>query len=152
MQTYKETDPDHFHTTLWRTYEGTLDCPEVVGVRTLEDVVTGHKAQGDFDPSLWWLGRAGDDPVGVLLVAVTAEPLVWEVAYVGVVPEARRQGFGRELMLRVLLEARAAEVPELFLTVDGRNRAAWAMYRSLGFVAFDKREVFLALWDESPGG
>jgi len=82
-----------------------------------------------------------------LLVAATAEPPTWEVAYVGVVPEARRQGFGRELMLGVLLEARAAEVPELFLTVDGRNHPAWALYRSLGFSVFDKREVFLMVWD-----
>jgi len=152
LQTYEEADRDLFHTTLWRTYEGTLDCPEVAGMRTLEDVLTGHKAQGAFDPSLWWLGRAGTDPVGVLLVAATAEPPVWEVAYVGVVPEARRQGFGRELLLRALLEARAAEVDEFFLTVDGRNHAAWALYRSLGFTTFDKREVFLALWPESRGG
>ena len=152
LQTYEEADHDLFHATLWRTYEGTLDCPEVAGARTLEDVLTGHKAQGAFDPSLWWLGRAGADPVGVLLVAATAEPPVWEVAYVGVVPEARRQGFGRELLLRALLEARAAAVPELFLTVDGRNHAAWALYRSLGFTPFDKREVFLALWPESGGG
>jgi ribosomal protein S18 acetylase RimI-like enzyme len=147
LQTYDEADRDLFHATLWRTYEGTLDCPEVAGRRTLQDIVTGHKAQGDFDPSLWWLGRVGDEAVGVLLVA-KAKPLVWEVAYVGVVPEARRQGFGRELMLHVLLESRAEEVRELFLTVDGRNHAAWELYRSLGFAVFDKREVFLALWDD----
>src|SRR5207245_11599784 len=103
--------------------------------------------QGAFDPSLWWLGLADGVPVGVLLIVASTEPPGWEVAYIGVVPEARRRGFGRELMLQALLEARAAEVPELCLTVAGRNHPAWELYRSLGFVAFDRREVFLALWN-----
>src|SRR5262249_9580943 len=148
LQTYEEADRDLFHTTLWRTYEGTLDCPEVAGARTLEDILTGHKAQGVFDPSLWWLGLADGVPVGVLLTVASTEPSGWEVAYVGIVPDARRRGFGRELMFQARLEARAAEVPEVCLTVDGRNHPAWELYRSLGFAAFDRREVFLALWDK----
>src|SRR6266540_4955784 len=147
FQSYDEADRDLFHDTLLRSYEGTLDCPEVAGLRTLDDILTGHKAQGVFNPSLWWLGLEGERPVGVLLATELPEVSGWEVAYVGVVPEARRRGFGRELVLKVLLEARAAEVAELVLTVDGRNHPAWGLYRSLGFEAFDKREVFLALWD-----
>jgi len=151
FQTYEEADRDLFHRTLLRTYEGTLDCPEVAGIRTLDEVLTGHKAQGQFNPSLWWLALDGGRPVGVLLAAAVADPPGWEVAYVGVVPEERRRGRGRELMLSVLMEARAAAVPELILTVDGRNRPAWHLYRTLGFEVFDKREVFLAFWDDCTG-
>jgi mycothiol synthase len=150
FQSYDEADRDLFHDTLLRSYEGTLDCPEVAGLRTLDDILTGHKAQGVFNPLLWWLGVEGERPVGVLLATELSELPGWEVAYVGVVPEARRRGFGRELMLKVLLEARAAEVAELLLTVDGRNHPAWGLYRALGFEPFDKREVFLALWDHVP--
>lgn len=147
FESYDRTDRDVFHATLLRTYEGTLDCPEVAGLRSLDEVLTGHKAQGRFDPSLWWLGLDGGRAVGVLLAADMPDLPGWEVAYVGVVPEARRRGFGRELMTKVLLEARAAGVPELMLTVDARNAPAWDLYRSLGFEVFDRREVFLALWE-----
>jgi ribosomal-protein-alanine N-acetyltransferase len=70
----------------------------------------------------------------------------WEVAYVGVVPEARRRGVGRELMLHALVEARAAGVARLTLSVDARNQPAWALYRGLGFDPYDRRAVFLAVW------
>ena len=146
FQTYADADRDLFQRTLLRSCAGTLDCPEVSGLRTAEEIIVGHQAQGRFDPGLWWLGLAAGRPVGVLLATPLTETPGWEVAYVGVVPEMRRRGFGRELMLKVLLEARAAEVPELILTVDGRNRPAWDLYRALGFEVFDKREVFLLLW------
>jgi ribosomal protein S18 acetylase RimI-like enzyme len=70
----------------------------------------------------------------------------WEVAYMGVVPEARRQGFGREILLKALFEARAAGVPRLTLSVDSRNQPAWNLYRSLGFEPFDRRAVYLLVW------
>ncbi len=147
FEPYDRADCGLFHATLLRTYEGTLDCPEVVGLRTLDEVLTGHQAQGRFDPALWWLGLDEGRPVGVLLTADLPDLPGWEVAYVGVVPEARRRGFGRGLMGKVLREARAAAVPALMLTVDARNAPAWELYRSLGFEPFDRREVFLSLWE-----
>jgi ribosomal protein S18 acetylase RimI-like enzyme len=144
-QTYATAERGLFHATLMRTYEGTQDCPELTGRRTAEEIVTGHQAQGKFDPGLWWLGMENGRPAGVLLVTGFTETPGWEVAYVGVAPEARRRGHGRELVLKALLEARAAGVDEVVLTVDMRNRPAWDLYRSLGFEPFDKREVFLLL-------
>lgn len=144
-QTYTSADPCLFHATLLRTYEGTQDCPEVTGLRKPAEIIAGHQAQGKFEPERWWLGREADRPAGVLLLTELTEAPAWEVAYVGVVPEARRRGFGRELVLKALLEARVAGVPEVMLSVDGRNRPAWDLYRSLGFEPFDRREVFLLL-------
>jgi ribosomal protein S18 acetylase RimI-like enzyme len=64
----------------------------------------------------------------------------------GVVPEARQQGFAREMLLRALFEARAADVLNVTLSVDGRNRPAWNLYRSIGFEPFDRREIYLAIF------
>jgi ribosomal protein S18 acetylase RimI-like enzyme len=143
---YDGRDPAAFHQTLLRTYEGTLDCPEVNGVRTVEEVVAGHRAQGVYEPARWLLARQEGVPVGVLLL-MAAEGGEWEVAYVGVVPEARGRGVGRELMLKALVEARAGGARRLVLSVDGRNRPAWGLYRGLGFEPNERREVFLAVWD-----
>jgi ribosomal protein S18 acetylase RimI-like enzyme len=149
---YPEGDPHAFHQTLLRTYQETLDCPEVSGVRSLEEILEGHRAQGPYDPSRWWLALDGDRPVGVLLLGEVPEWGAWEVAYVGVVPEARGHGWGRELMHRALRAAHASEASHLTLSVDARNRAAWKLYLDLGFEAYDCREVYLAVWSPPPGG
>ena len=132
-QPYDPSDPSVFHRTLLRTYEGTLDCPELNGARGVEDVIAGHRGHGRFDPGLWFLALADGEPIGVLLLTESAESGDWETSYVGVVPEARRRGFGRELMLKALAEARAAGAASLTLSVDARNRPAWELYRGLGF-------------------
>jgi ribosomal protein S18 acetylase RimI-like enzyme len=145
LEPYDPDHPDEFHHTLLASYEQTLDCPEVSGVRTIDEVIAGHRAQGPFDPSRWWLARHDGQPAGVLLLIETA-PGEWEVAYVGIVPAARRRGFGRELVLRALREARLCGARRVLLSVDDRNRPAWELYRDLGFEQYDVRAVFLIVW------
>ena len=61
-------------------------------------------------------------------------------------PEARRQGYGTELVAKALVEARAADAMYLSLAVDGRNRPAIDLYHRLAFEPYDRREVYLAVW------
>jgi ribosomal protein S18 acetylase RimI-like enzyme len=146
---YANGDPSLFHQTLVRTYEETLDCPEVNGVRDIQEVITGHRAQGLHDPQRWWLALDRGRPVGVLLVAEMPECEGWDLAYVGVVPEARRRGFGRELVRKALVAAHHGDANQLTLSVDVRNRPAWDLYTSLGFEPYDQREVYLAVWSHA---
>jgi ribosomal protein S18 acetylase RimI-like enzyme len=143
--------PAEFHATLERTYAGSLDCPEVNGVRTIDEVIAGHKAQGAFDPNRWWLARHKGAPVAVLLLAEMPESADWELAYTGVVPEARRRGFGRAVLRHALAEARRGGAGRLTLSVDARNQPAWDLYRWAGFEAFERRSVLLAVWAFSEG-
>jgi len=78
--------------TLEQTYVGTFDCPELNGIRTTDEIVTGHTSQGQHDPDRWWLAFAGDVPVGVLLLTAIPEWRGWDLSYLGVVSTARRQG------------------------------------------------------------
>lgn len=145
FQTFAQADSGVFSETMRLTFDGTLDCPEVTTARPIEEVIRGFREQGVFDPACWWLAWDGPHPAGVLLTSAVPEEDNWEVIYVGVVPTARGRGFGRELMLKALLEVRAAGVPEVFLTVDERNAPARDLYHSLGFEAFDRHAVFLIL-------
>jgi ribosomal protein S18 acetylase RimI-like enzyme len=145
-QTYTDCDRTLFHQVLWRSYEQTRDCPEVNGVRTLEEIVAGHQAQGIYNPEHWWLARQGSQPVAALLVAEVPEQ-GWDLSYVGVVSEARRRGIGQALTRKALTEARAAGAKQLTLAVDTRNLPAWNLYRRLGLEPFDQREVYLAIWN-----
>jgi ribosomal protein S18 acetylase RimI-like enzyme len=142
---FQQTDPDLFRQALLLSYVDTLDCPEVNGARTAEEILQGHRAQGLFDPQLWWLLRYEDRPIGVLLVIEQTDSTDWEVSYLGLVPEARRRGFGREAMLHVLQRADEA-ARGVGLSVDGRNHPAWELYRGLGFVPCERREICLAIW------
>src|SRR5438067_2423990 len=63
-QSYRSADREFFHKTLQFTYDGSLDCPELNGVRTIEEVVAGHIAQGQFDPDRWWLAWLENQPAG----------------------------------------------------------------------------------------
>jgi ribosomal protein S18 acetylase RimI-like enzyme len=146
MEPFKSCDQAVFRATLERTYEETLDCPEVNGARTIEEVLEGHRSQGIHDPNRWWLARRGGKPIGVLLVTEVPEWEGWDLSYVGVVPEARRQGLGRHLTLAALAEAQRGGANEVTLSVDIRNVPACAMYRRIGFRAYDRREVYLIIW------
>lgn len=148
--TYRNANRRLFQETMLRSYDGTLDCPEVNGVRTMEEIIAGHRAQGVYTPDRWWLAWHEETPVGVLLLAEVPEWNSWDVSYVGVVPEARRHGFGRQLMAKAFHQANRAGARQLTLSVDARNQPARELYRTLGFEDFEKREVFLAIWSRAP--
>lgn len=136
---------DRFAEIMARTYEGTQDCPEIGGARTSADAIAGHQAAG-FEPDRWWLAEFEVEPIGLLLINDSPEGEGWEIAYVGVVPEFRRRGFGRELVLKAIIEAKAAGAPLLTLAVDARNHPARELYRRLGFTPHESRDVLLAVW------
>jgi len=133
-----------FEETLARSYVGSQDCPELNGRRSPADVITGHRGAGPFDPNRWCVARAGGRPAGILLMNAP-EADTWDMAYLGVVPEARRSGVGRELVRRALFEAKAAGMMMVTLAVDERNEPARRLYRTAGFEPFDERLVYLAV-------
>jgi ribosomal protein S18 acetylase RimI-like enzyme len=147
--TFESYDPDNpvlFHQTLESTYEGTLDCPELSGSRSIDKVIEGHRGQGTFDPDLWWLAREQGRPVGVVLLIPSPDGPDWELAYLGLVPAARRRGLGKDLVLEALCAARAAGAGSVRLAVDARNDPARRLYRQAGFALCDSRVVYLAVW------
>ncbi|WBU37715.1 ribosomal protein S18-alanine N-acetyltransferase [Homoserinibacter sp. YIM 151385] len=56
-----------------------------------------------------------------------------DVQTIAVVPEARRGGLGRALMLALIGEARERRALEVFLEVRADNPGAQALYERLGF-------------------
>ncbi len=146
FRTFAEVERALFQEVLLRSYQDSLDCPEVSGARTSDEVLAGHQAQGLFDPRRWWLVSRQGEPVGVIITSPQPDTGDWDLSYLGVVPGARRQGFGRSMMLHVMLEARLAGAPQMTLSVDGRNTPAQQLYHSLGFEDHDRREVLLAIW------
>lgn len=144
---YDRVEPRLFHDTLLRTYEGSLDCPEVNGLRSVEEIISGHQGQGEFDPRRWWLVSADERPIGVVLLTDVPELEAWDLSYLGIVPEARRQGWGTTLTQLALKSAAAAEVQRLIVAVDKRNTPALNLYQRLNFEVYDERAVYLVIFD-----
>jgi ribosomal protein S18 acetylase RimI-like enzyme len=140
-----------FREVLASTYLGSLDMPELEGVRSLDDVLASHRASGRFDPGRWRLGRVPGEPpaAAILLLADQPERSAWEVAYLGLTPAARGRGLGRAALAHALDLARPHR-ERLELAVDARNTPALGLYRAAGFRAFDRRSVHLKVLDPPP--
>lgn len=145
-----EINLECFAAVVERTYQGTLDCPGLSNARSGAQALESHQTAGEFDASRWKIYRAGGRDVGVLLMSEHAEQNAWEVVYMGVVPEARGRGYGRDMLICGLREARAAGRGSVMLAVDGRNKYARAVYDELGFAEIAVRVVHARL-SESAG-
>jgi len=143
---YADNQQDRLARILERTYVGSLDCPRLNGVREMADVITGYRATGTFDPARWFFVRQGGCDVGCLLLAEHRAQKQWEVAYVGLVPEARGRGWGIATIRHAQWLARRAGMDRLLLAVDSANRPAIATYAVAGFSAWDRRTVMLRIF------
>ena len=131
------------------TYERTLDCPELNGIRRTEDVLAGYRATGVFSADRWLLVRHQGEDVGCLILADHPEQENWELVYMGLVPSARGNGWGSDITRHAQSLTRQAGRPRLVLAVDAANRPAMRMYLTLGFQAWDRRSAYLKVLEPS---
>jgi mycothiol synthase len=143
---YSTEEAELFQSTLLQSYHGGLDCPELNQVRTAEEVLAGYQAVPGCRLDRWWLACDAAGPVGVLIVVEMQGMPVWELLYLGLVPQARGRGWGTEMTRQVLAQAWTAGAERLTLTVDSRNAPALRMYAALEFEEFDRRVVFLNIF------
>jgi mycothiol synthase len=135
---YTPETHDLFVDTISGTYQGSLDCPALNGVRDMEDVLAGHKASGEFDPSLWFLlheatGRGDASALGTVLLSRMTKSEAMELVYLGLSPHARGRGLGDLLVRQALAATAASGVSKLSLAVDSANRPALGLYHRHGF-------------------
>jgi ribosomal protein S18 acetylase RimI-like enzyme len=150
FETYAPANEAAFREALGRTYVGTLDCPELSGIRTVDEILAGYRATPPYRPELWRLARADNVPAGLVIVTELPETGGWELSYLGVVPEFRRRGVGRGLVAHVVVAAREGAAGQLLVTVDERNAPARRLYAAAGFRPGEAREVYLRRLDGVP--
>lgn len=80
---------------------------------------------------------AGDTPIGFALASGAADER--ELLSIGVLPEYRRGGIGRQLVEMIIAESTNRGAARLFLEVAEDNAPAQRLYRALGFFAVGRR-------------
>ena len=142
---YHESRHTEWGRLLVDTYVGSRDCPELNGVRSPEDVLAGHRAGGPVDARRWLRAELAGRPAGVLLTGLLPELDALEIVYLGVLPDHRRRGLGRELLREAVRLAGRSGVARVSLAVDCRNEPALRLYDALGFTAWNRRHAFVRL-------
>ena len=142
-QTYSPHTHAVFASVIEQTYTQTRDCPRLNGLRPMDDVIAGHKAEGVFDPRSWLLAVEDDRAVACVLLNPVPETHSLELTYMGVVPEARGQSLGKVLCAKAIEVAGALGVRHVTLAVDCRNGPARSIYQAMGFRAVTRRSAFL---------
>lgn len=123
------------------TYEDTLDCPALNGIREIGDVLEGYGVS-EADPALLLVVRSGPDDVGCLLLADYPDFGNLELAYMGLVKGARGRGWGRLIVAHAKWLAAQLGRERLVVAVDETNGPAMAMYELAGFDAWDRRVCY----------
>lgn len=138
-----ETHAD-FARTIEASYIDTLDCPGLVGMRRIDDIIAGHRGTGRFDPDNWLAYfDEHDRPIAVLLLARVAQGAGHELVYLGVAPGYRGRGIGGRLMSYAVSEAARQGGTKLYLAVDDRNDPAVRLYNALGFRASSRKIAYV---------
>jgi ribosomal protein S18 acetylase RimI-like enzyme len=129
-----------------QSYIGTRDCPQLNGVRLTAEVLAGYRSIGSFDPARWLLIRHAGHDVGCLLLTEYPQK-IWELAYMGLTPEARGHGWGLQLTRHGQWLARQAGASRFVLAVDASNEPALSAYAAAGLVCWDRRGAWLRILD-----
>lgn len=139
IRTYRPGDDTAIIAAMDRSYERTLDCPELCGLRDTRDVFESHRATGQWNPKLWWMVERSGRVEGVLLFNPCPEQGSIELVYLGLAPALRGTGLARPLLEHGL--AALAPQRERFVTcaVDERNTPARKLYARMGFADFARR-------------
>ncbi len=128
-----------------QTYEHTLDCPAVQGMRSIDDVLASYRGVGKFDPLRWFIlqRRSAEGDIGCLLLSEHPAQNQWELVYMGLVPEVRGHQLGIDVVRHAQWLCGKSAAERLVLAVDAANSPAISAYASSGFEIWDRRSVFL---------
>lgn len=142
-ETYSSRTHDLFATTILATYRQSLDCPKLNGLRSIEDILAGHRATGQFDPAIWFVLMDHNAPLGALLLShLTGADLI-ELVYLGLVPESRGRGIGDILMRRAAATVASRKGGRLSLAVDAGNLPALKLYWRHGLQVIGRKLAYL---------
>lgn len=141
VESYSSATHARFARLIEATYQDSLDCRVLEGVRTGEEALASHKLSGEFDPDDWQIFTIDGADVALLLLSEHSSQDAVELVYFGVAPEFRGQGLGRAVLQRALSTARDTQRAAIFLAVDAGNLYANNLYAEYGWAELARRRA-----------
>ena len=138
--------PEHrplFEQAILESYQNTLDCPGLLGLRGIDDIIAGHMSAGEFEPSLWHVVHQQGKPAAVMLLSPLSSRDAMELVYLGLSPAWRGRGLARMLMEYALRISTDHGSSEMLLAVDENNTPALKLYQSLKFTPTARKLAML---------
>lgn len=151
LETYSELNHADFAAAIEASYEQTLDCPALNGVRSTEDIIAGHKAAGEFNPYDWFLVRDGNRPAGVMILAKIPATDAMDLVYIGLALQVRKRGWASQLMKMAVAHAADRDCGRLTTAVDTRNTPAMKLYLRLGMQRIGVRTAMVKVLHRDRG-
>ena len=127
------------------TFQDTLDCPVLNGIRDQDKVLNGFLDGRSLRTvgCMWEVLEFRGEVAGCLLLQPHGNG-VMELAYLGLLPEARGMRLGKQLVQRAIELAGQYRAQALIAAVDEQNWPAQQLYRHFGFEPQQRFEVWLA--------
>jgi mycothiol synthase len=138
VEPFHEEEAQAFHASLDEAFQDHWEHHS----RPFDEWWAKHRSSANFDPSLWYLIREGDQIAAV----VRNEPERNGGGYVGALGVRRPwrgRGYGRALLLHTFAEFYERGVPRVTLGVDSENATgATKLYESVGMEVEQENVVF----------
>jgi len=139
LMSYQESDvplnPDAAQIRLLRAERGDIESLARLGMKIFSESYEDAKSQISntlaSENRIQYLAVLGEKPVG--LGAVSFDGLEASIYGLGISPEHRGKGYGRELLLLIISDIKRKGDYKITLEVDSRNDIAVKMYRKNGF-------------------
>jgi ribosomal protein S18 acetylase RimI-like enzyme len=112
------------------------------GLRSDEASFASHRT-GIVDPRHWRLYQRDGHDVALALVNRMTDDGGFEIAYLGVVPEARGRALGAGVLADVLHRCSNERSGVIVLAVDESNSPARALYHRAGFAFAQQRDAWV---------
>lgn len=141
-RTYDGSTAPRFRDVIERSYEGSLDCPKLSSLRSVDEAIESHRTTGYFKPHRWLLIEVDEQPAACALFNEMPLRAGLELVYMGVVPRFRGRGLGARLLKRGFALAHHEGFSVVDVAVDESNRPAIDLYCRVGFRTGVLREAW----------
>lgn len=138
---YQQSCQRQLRALIKNTHEGSLDFPDLIEVHQTDDILARYADAGDSGTEHWWFVQSAGCHIGCLLLADHRDHDQCELVYMGLVPEARGNGWGRQIVAQALHAVAELGRRRVVLGVDIENDPAITIYARSGFVEQHRRSV-----------
>ncbi|MDR1492123.1 MAG: GNAT family N-acetyltransferase [Planctomycetaceae bacterium] len=140
---YTNNDWKKMVTLVEKTYQKTLDFPQLTGLTPTSQILKGYQESHVFEPSFWFFIEYQSQVIGVLLLTQLEEYQYLELTYLGLISEFRGRGFSYEIVQFAQFFAKQQDYEFIIVSADMNNIPAISTYLRCGFHLHDQKEIYV---------